>query len=316
MNIFDIHCDTPFELYRKKLPLKNGVTAVSPQKAAMYEKKVYVTAFWSDNRISEEDCYKEFLNSSLYFDNLIKESSNTAMLCTNANELSKAALQGKFGIIKAVEGARLIGTELSRLETIKKCGISILVPMWSGSEIVGGAWDTNEGLTNFGRNLLQECKRLNIIADVSHMSEKSFWETLEISEKNIIASHSNCRSLCAHSRNLDDSQIKALIQAGGLMGLNLCQKHISAKYAHRFADESDDFIFEAAQHIMHILELGGKNVSCIGCDFDGTEPSVHIPDTSHMPLLYKELLSLGVSKEIADNIFFNNAYNFFINNIM
>ncbi len=313
MNIFDIHCDTPLELFRKKLPIDNEITAVSLSKSESYDRKIYVTAFWSDNKKSTEQCFSEFLKASLYLDNETDNCEDKAVICKSAEDIENC--DTKFAMIKAVEGARLLCGDISRLQTLYNHGVRVLVPVWQGSDEIGGAWDTDAGLTKFGLEILSECEKLGIIVDTSHMSEKSFWDTVSNTKRPIIASHSNSKAICSHGRNLTDIQLRTLIERSGIVGICLAAKHISSKYSERMAHSGDDFIGECANHLLHILSLGGEKSACLGCDFDGTETTEHLPDTSFMYRLYDRLLSERVAESTVDDIFFGNAYRFFTHNL-
>lgn len=315
MNIFDTHSDTPFDMFRGGFGLDNDISAVSLGKVAGFEKKFFVAAFFSDKDKSGEECYTEFLKSSFYYDFCIDDENDRALLCTCRNDLQRCFGNGKFGAIKAVEGAKLLCGDASRLKELYRHGVRLMIPLWGGSDSIGGAWDTDEGLTEFGKTVVTECNRLGIVVDVSHMSTKSFWDTASISTRPIVASHSNLRSVCSHRRNLDDEQMKHIISCNGIIGLNLCNAHVSNKYATRLATPDDDFIRDALAHTYYLLENGGKKTACLGCDWDGTKLPPQIPDVSYMYRLYEAMLKDGIPENTVNDFFFNNAYNFFVNNI-
>ncbi len=313
MNMFDIHCDTPFELFRKRLSPINEITAVSFSKAESYDRKIYVNAFWSDDKKDGEECFAEFLESSAYFDSLVDALGNKAVICKSGQDIKNCT--EKFGAVKAVEGAKLLCGDVSRLRTLYSCGVRVLIPVWQGKDQIGGAWDTDAGLTKFGLEILSECEKLGIIVDTSHMSEKSFWDTVSNTKRPFIASHSNSKAVCAHDRNLTDIQFRTITERGGVVGLCLAAKHIGSKYASRMPWADEDFIGEVVNHIFHYLDIGGEKTVCLGCDFDGTEPSVQLPDTSFMYRLYDRLLADRVPENTVNDIFFGNAYRFFTENL-
>jgi len=122
------------------------------------------------------------------------------------------------------------------------------------------------GLTAKGRKLVEECERLGIIVDVSHLSERGFWEMADRAERSFIASHSNAQALCPHPRNLTDDQIKALIAVDGRIGIT---------YVPYFVKESGSAtIDDVVRHIDHIASLGGARHLMLGSDFDGIEQYV------------------------------------------
>ena len=315
MNIFDTHSDTPFDLFRDKLDLCNDVTHISLGKAEKYEKKFFVSAFWSQQNKSDAECWGVFTESSPYYDGLLEKHRDKAMLCRNADDIKQCFNDGKFGTIKAIEDVRLIDGHLERIETLYNMGIRHILPVWGETSHIGGAWDSDEGLTDFGKEVVRECERLGIIVDVSHMSKKSFWDTAEICKGPIVASHSNYQEICSHGRNLDKDQLSEIIRRGGLAGLNLCRSHIDLKYIGVYVTLEFDFLGDIEKHVFYCLENGGEKTLCLGCDWDGTKMSDHIHDVSEIDKLYERLVKDGVPEKTADDIFFNNAYNFYINNL-
>lgn len=315
MNIFDTHSDTPFDLYRRKLDLYNDITNVSLGKLSKYRKKVFVSAFFSDKKKSNDRCFKEFLKSSAYYDSLVEKNSDKAMIIKCAEDLKLCTERELFGTIKAIEDARLIDTKPERLEILHSMGVRHIIPVWKGESHIGGAWDTDTGLTAFGKKAVLECEKLGIIVDVSHMSEKSFWDTAEVCSGTLVASHSDYTDICPHRRNLDKSQLSEIIRRGGIAGINLCMKHVNSGCEYVSANPCDDFIGQVAKHIYYCLECGGEKTLCLGCDFDGTKMSPHIRDVSDMDKLYERLIKDGIPENIVGDIFFNNAYNFYIKNL-
>lgn len=315
MNIFDTHSDTPFGLYRQKLDLYNDITNVSLGKLLKYRKKVFVSAFFSDKKKSNDECFEEFLESSAYYDSLVENHSDKAMIIKCAEDLKLCTERELFGTIKAIEDARLIDTKLERLELLYSMGVRQIIPVWGGESHIGGAWDADTGLTAFGKKTVLECERLGIIVDASHMSKKSFWDTAEVYDGMLLASHSDYTDICPHRRNLDKSQLSEIIRRKGIVGINLCMKHVNSKYENQAANENDDFIGEVAAHIYYCLECGGEKTLCLGCDFDGTKMSPHVRDVSDMDKLYERLIKDGIPQSVVEDIFFNNAYNFYIKNL-
>jgi len=315
MNIFDTHSDTPYDLFRGKVELYNDTTHVSLGKVEKYERKIFVSAFFSDKTKKDADCWDEFLESSAYYDSLMQKHPDKAMICTNAEDIKKCASEGKFGAIKAIEDVRLIDGHLERLEILYNMGVRHILPVWGSTSHIGGAWDSDEGLTDFGKEVIRECERLGIIVDVSHMSVKSFWDTVQNTKNPIVASHSNYKEISPHGRNLDRDQLALIIERGGIVGLNLCQSHVSMKYAEAPVTQDDDFLGDIAAHVHYCLEHGGEKTLCLGCDWDGTKMSDHIRDVSEIDRLYDRLIKDGVPESTVNDIFFNNAYNFYINNL-
>ena len=311
MKLFDCHCDTVLRLYAENRTLDDRETAFSLSGCAPYESVCQVFAFWSDDKKCGEDCYADFLCGTAYLKDQLAVFG--ARLCTDAEALRTdgAFLKALF----SVEGAKLLCGDPGRLAVLRKTGVRSLLPLWGGSDDIGGAWDTREGLTSFGKAVVRECEKLGILVDVSHMSERSFYDALENTEKPIFASHSNSRAVCDTPRNLSDAQFRAVCERGGVVGVSLCAKHVSDRYFDRLPNAGEDFVGDVARHVLHYLSLGGEKHVCLGCDFDGTEPTEQLPDVSALVRLYERLLAERVDETTVQNIFCGNAGAFYEQNL-
>jgi membrane dipeptidase len=157
----------------------------------------------------------------------------------------------------------------------------------------------NKGLTAFGREVVHEMNRLGMIIDVSHLSDKGFYDVAELSEAPFIASHSNSRSIKENSRNLTDEMIKLLAQKGGVTGINFFGSFLSNDNLSRV----DDMV----RHIKHIKSVGGIEVIALGTDFDGIEGELEIKNIGEIGILLQGLEKGGFSQEEIDKISYKNA---------
>ena len=162
--------------------------------------------------------------------------------------------------------------------------------------------ESGEGLSQFGEKVVRQMNRLGMAIDVSHLSEKGFWDAAEISEKPFIASHSNAKSICSHKRNLSDEQIKEIINKKGFIGVNF--------YPPFLTDCDRCGIKDIIKHIEHILSLGGENNIGFGSDFDGVD---YLPDgiegAQDYYKIIDELLKLGYSEKLVRKISCENFIN-------
>jgi membrane dipeptidase len=150
-------------------------------------------------------------------------------LCLSASDVRIAHQQGRIAVLIGVEGGSMINDDLEVLRDFARMGARYLTlthmvnVAWAGSS--GGTPSTN-GLTAFGKDVVRELNRLGVMTDVSHASDKTFWDVLEVSQAPVIASHSACRALCGHPRNLSDEMIKALAAKGGVIQINFMDGYI------------------------------------------------------------------------------------------
>ena len=149
--------------------------------------------------------------------------------------------------------AYLLEDNLHRLDMLYKLGIRCLSLTWNpGNRLCGGIGDNDSrGLGSQGVQIVKEMNRLGMLIDLSHISERGFWDIIELTDRPVIASHSNCLSLCNNKRNLDDRQIKAVADKNGVIGVNFVPDFLGSKR---------DGISAVADHIEHIIQVGGPAV--------------------------------------------------------
>ena len=188
------------------------------------------------------------------------ESKNSVVIVNKADDIRRAKKNGKTALIFCLEGSKPLENKLYLLRIYHSLGIRYLGLTWNGRNLVADGCGEKEpaGLSNFGRSVVEEANRLGIVIDVSHASEPSFWDTLEMSNAPIVASHSNARVLCNHPRNLNDDQIKALAEKEGVIGMNCWP---------RFIDEKYPSLSKLLNHLDYVEKLVGTDHISLGPDF-------------------------------------------------
>lgn len=308
LDLFDLHCDTASKLFEQDQPLFSNRLHVALDKSTAFRRYVQTMAVWSNNAFSDEDCWKRFLKIQ---DNLKKElSKNGVILAKDGKSLKRAAHSGKRTAILAVEDARLLAGDLTRIAVLYRLGVRFLTLTWAGMSVIGGAHDTNESLTPFGRRVAERCFEIGIVPDISHASRKVTAEILTMAKeyhRPVVATHSNAYAVHPHTRNLTNVEFSAIAESGGLVGISLAPQHLTN-------GECDTNAVIA--HIKHYLSLGGENTLCLGCDFDGIDKTPkEISALSSLPRLADALLDARINEQTVHKIFFENAYGFAVNNI-
>ncbi|MBE6588030.1 MAG: hypothetical protein E7647_06415 [Ruminococcaceae bacterium] len=300
MKLFDLHCDTPYELSKKKQKLKSNDLHVSLEKAEIFDKYIQCAAVWSDSEKSDSECLESFCGASAYFE---KEAGG---YIETARELEGSQ---RYGFILTVEDSRLLCGDLSSLRLLYERGARAMTLLWGGKSSVGSAWNAHGSLTDFGKEVLEGCFDIGIVPDLSHANDTVISYALERAEqrkKPVIATHSNSRSICPHMRNLTDENAVRIAAGGGIIGISLFPPHLRGETA-----EISDII----SHIDHYISILGTESVCLGCDLDGIgstpEGISHIGDLAR---LY-DALSKSHGSYICERVFYNNAYIFFINNL-
>jgi len=279
---------------------------------------------------------------------LVTRLSADLSLCTTAAEVRAAHRAKKIAVLIGIEGGHMINNDLAVLDDLARRGARYLTLThsvntdWADSS---GDKPAHNGLTPFGRQVIAELNRLGVMVDVSHVSDKTFWDVLEVSQSPVIASHSSCRALCGHPRNMTDEMIKALAAKGGIIQINfydgfldqelyLKQKAIEPEIEKTRLEvmqkfpgpENDRKRAEAMtalyrrvralgtiswekiiDHIDHAVKLVGADHVGLGSDFDGASMPAGMEDCTMLPKITAALLAKGYSEKDVRNILGENV---------
>ena len=227
------------------------------------------------------------------------EGREDITLCRSAEDVRAAGEGGKLAALIAVEGAEHIGCSIDGLKAAYDAGVRSVNITWNfDNALCGSAVGSGTGLTERGREFVRAAQEAGVILDMSHLSERGFWDVLEEAEKPVYASHSDSLALAAGvKRNLSDDQFRALIKCGGGAGINLCPDFLG------LGRDMD----AVCAHIERYLELGGEKAVFLGTDFDGIEETPKgISGVSDMPELYEALLRRNYPEDLVRDIFYYN----------
>ncbi len=236
--------------------------------------------------------------------------SENLTLVKNYDDITTAFGKGQNAVLLSIEGGTVLETK--SLDKLYDDGVRIVGLAWLSNKLAKsnrlqkGELDT--GVSDFGKQIIKKGNSLGVIFDVSHLSDKSFWDVASLSQKPIIATHSNFRSVCNHSRNLTDEMAKTVIKSGGVIGLNLYPDFVGK-------NPTADTLFE---HIDHCMSLGGENSLGFGFDIDGTDGKYIFPvdeKTSIHDKVIELMLSHGYKNELVEKIAYKNFLNFLQKNI-
>lgn len=302
MRFFDLHCDTLYEIATKNKDIYKNDLDVSIEKSSKYNPYIGCFAVWIPDELRGKKAFEFFKHCTNLLNDF--ESKNNFVVCKTLNDLEKIANLNNSGIILTVEGSAVLSGDISNVRVLSEFGVKIMTITWNGSCEAGDGIEVNnsKGLTEFGKNLLKEMEKYSIIIDVSHASEKLFYDVCSIATKPFIATHSNSSSICNHKRNISDNQFNFIRDTGGLVGLTLCEDFLSSSKKSGF----DSFL----KHMEYFLSLHGENTISIGSDFDGANTPEDLCGLESIKDLYEFLLMKNYSESLLDKIFFSNAYNF------
>ena len=222
-----------------------------------------------------------------YFLNDAQSNPSHVMVCRSAADVETAKRAGKLGAILALENSDGLEQSIHALHCLHAMGVrSVGLTHDPRSDVGDGARGERDGggLTHFGVAVVKELNRLGVIVDIAHLSPKGFWDVIEISDKPVFDSHACCRALCDHPRNLDDEQLKALAQSGGVIGVTFVRPFLT--------DDWQNAGFQhLIEHIDHAVQLLGPEHVGLGSDFDGGGDA--IKDAAEFPNITAALLDRG-----------------------
>lgn len=309
MFICDCHCDTLTELYNKNASLYENEQHFDIKRQIALGGGLQFCAIYVPTEVFR---YQGGLRYTLclldkYNQEIKKLHENDIdVLQVRTAEDAGNVLKHKATTLLAIEEGGAIDGSLEALRCLYELGVRAMTLTWSNrNDIADGINEeaTGSGLTLFGKQVVAEMNRLGMLVDVSHISTAGFWSVIETSTKPIIATHSNAKSLCSHPRNLNDEQIKALAQNGGLAGIT---------FAGQFLEEDwrNACIESVYKHIDYMLNLIGNDDHIgFGSDFDGiSHPPYNIQGVQdYKPLI--EYLSKYYSDETINKITHQNVIN-------
>lgn len=299
--ILDAHCDTISKAYDEGADLSKNELHNDLERQRAYGGFLQAYAIWIDDFFAVNmPLKKTLILIDRYYNEL--EKNMVAPVRTKA-ELLDVIQNKKLGGLLAIEGGEAIEGDLSVLRNLYRLGVRILTLTWNRRNAIADGVELQEsknGLSRFGREVVKEMNRLGMVIDVSHSNEYTIQDVLELSEKPIIASHSNARALCSFWRNLTDRQFEALIQNGGVAGINLCDEFLTDGGKNC----SVDSIFA---HIEHFLALGGEKNVGLGADLDGVDVLPQgFAGTQDYDQIIEGMLKRNYSEEVVRGILYAN----------
>ena len=301
MRYVDLHCDTLTACFDKAYSLSNGDLQTNFTKLDNSGCAVQCFAIFTQGANAEHR-FKDYLG---FYRRSICEHGIKAVL--NYSDLESSLRGGRTGAILTVENLGFV-KELSELEALAKAGVKMASLVWNFENqfaypnlIFEGETPlferrNLEGLKPLGRSAVELLDSLKIIIDISHLSDGGADELLNGRKIPLVASHSNCASVCNVSRNLTDLQIKKIADCGGVVGVNFCKD---------FLGEGD--IFDCVlKHINHLIKTGGEDVVAFGSDFDGIPAPPRLEDCTKMPSLLKFLEDRGLKGKTLEKLLYKN----------
>lgn len=227
------------------------------------------------------------------------------LIIKNTENLKHIIREKLLGVILTIENGKAIEDNLNNIDILYEKGIRLMSINWNEDNLLGTGALTNTklGLTKLGIEYIKKLEEKNIIIDISHSSEKTFWDVIKNTKKPIVATHSCCYEICRHPRNLKNEQIKKIAERKGIIGICLCSSFLKNNGR---ADVQD-----VITHIKHIINLEGDDFVGLGTDFDGVEEEHKLADIKKlkdMNILVENLAKRAFNKRTIDKIMGENWY--------
>ncbi len=228
---------------------------------------------------------------------IIRQSDGAVALCTTTAEIRAAVERNALAVVLHLEGCEAIDEDLNFLEVLVAAGLRSLGPVWSRNNIFGhgvpfqfpAGPDLGDGLTAAGEKLVSACNEMKILVDLSHITEKGFWDVARLSKAPLVATHSNAHALCPSPRNLTDRQLAAIRDSGGMVGLNFatCFLRPDGKMT------TDTDVGLMVRQLDYLIEKLGEDHVGFGSDFDGAIVPAKIGSAAGLPVLIDALRQSG-----------------------
>ena len=321
--IFDLHCDTVWkiDMAREKgeeIRLTKSHLQIDEEK--LIKGNYFAQCFAIFAHAHNPDPYEKCMHMiDVYYDEL--KNCQTLRPAYTYQDILKNKKEGKISAILTMEDGAPIGESFDKLNILYDRGVRMVCLLWNyvnkighhnrGKFLEDGRPDdvtpvTDIGLTDFGKALVKEMNKKGMIVDVSHLSDAGFYDVIKLSDKPIIASHSNARGLCRHIRNFTDDMLYKLAENGGVMGMN---------YAKYFLNNNSqigkDTITWVIEHIKYIkARIGVDNIG-IGSDYDGISTDLGMNSADQLPLLEQALDRAGFTVSEIEKITYQNALRVF-----
>ena len=239
-------------------------------------------------------------------------SDGQIQICTSVAQIKACQQNQQLAIVLHLEGAEFLAIEPDLLDVFYEAGLSSIGPLWNRKSLFGDGLnasfphspDTGSGLTEAGKDLILACRDKHMLIDVSHMNERAFWDTLEIADQPIVATHSNAHALCAQARNLTDQQLAGIKQSGGLVGVNFDVAFIRAD-GQRNTQTSLDVIVD---HLAYLIDHLGEDHVGFGSDFDGCLLPDELSDISQISKLIERMQQRHFSDALIEKITSKNWF--------
>lgn len=306
LSVFDLHCDTILALLGESMneagELRSNKFHIDLERASKLGAYAQCFACFTKPTMERSNSVSPvviFEREIATIQREVDRNRDLISIVYSPEEIEENRKKGEMSAILTLEGTAGFGHDPALLEDLHTIGFQITSLGWNEINPLTGSHATGGGLTDLGREYVKEAQRLGMLVDVSHISDEGFWDMMKITNAPLIATHSNSRAVCNNSRNLTDDMFRAICESGGVAGYNACAEFTGEKPT----------MDTVCDHIFHFLELdpSGKHIA-LGGDLDGvTALPEGFDGVQSWPVLAQRLMERGLTGQMVDDIFWNNA---------
>jgi len=340
--IYDSHMDTPSQLLRlRNLGIENKYGHVDFPKLKKGGVNGAFFALYTPHEMAPDAATRYALEMLSATYDAVDENPDYAAIAFNPDDAASNLKEGLISVFMGMENGSPIQENLGLLRTFYRLGVSYLTLTHNGDNAIadsaaeGVKWN---GLSPFGRQVVAQMNSLGMMIDLSHASDKTFWDCIELSKAPIVATHSCCRSLCPHRRNLTDDMLKAIGEKDGYVGINFYPSFLSEEFGkgedgalldkaeeveaqwiaapsdpqkieawHKWQDKLLEIwrpgVKEIVDHIDHAVKIAGIDHVGVGSDFDGILVTPKgLEDVSKIGVVFDEMRSRGYSEKEIEKV--------------
>jgi membrane dipeptidase len=335
--VLDTHDDTTQRFFSKTFDISKRNSDGSIDIPRMREGGMNAIFFsiWIDGRTMGPPAVQKALDQIDAVHEVVRKNSKDLVFCTTADEVRRAHKDGKIAALIGVEGGHMIGNDIRIVRIFGDLGVRYMtLSHFYNDEWADSSTDkpAHNGLTDYGKDIVREMNRQGIMVDISHVADKTFYDALEVSKAPLIASHSSCRAICDHPRDMTDDMIKALAAKGGVIQINYEMSFIDQAYKDasdklsggvvamfdqlkKECGDNDECLQKKMNemqkkavaegklphvswqriidHIDHVVKLVGPDHVGLGSDFDGASMPEGMEDASKLPQITEALMRKG-----------------------
>lgn len=337
--VLDTHDDTTQRFFSKNFDLgkRNPDGHIDIPRMKEGGMNAIFFSIWIDGRTMGPPAIQKALDQIDAVHENVRKNSKDMMFARTAADVRKAHAEGKIAALIGVEGGHMIGNDIRMVRIFSELGVRYMtLSHFYNDEWADSSTDkpAHNGLTDYGKEIVREMNRQGMMVDISHVSDKTFYDALEVSKAPLIASHSSCRAICNHPRDMTDDMIKALAAKGGVIQINYEKSFIDEGYRQAsekvsggvvamfdqlkkqcgddeecFGKKMNEMEKQATaegklphvtwekiiEHIDHVVKLAGADHVGLGSDFDGATMPEGMDDCTHLPKITEALMRKGYS---------------------